>query len=624
MHDMPEHSSERYCAEVPDTLDLAERAALAINALTGAADERFFHETCQCSHLDRNPPYMNWGVNGPCLQKPVHALPLMRAMSGSTQNADIDVEMVEAIARDIDADGLSWLKVENRPWRECYKEDQVWPVAQGRLMVALLDRHRLDHDAKWLTLVERLARGLVKIALRNEDRAWYHTAYTRNGWEGDSTPSAEIIGASGNAPAHGEPQSESPYNIGLPLRGLARWYAVSGDKQALDLADRLARFYMKPSRWGSIGPEMLVAAEHGHWQGHFHTNTMGTMGLLEYAIVRGDALIMRFVQQFYEYARCFGIARIGFFPAVLRPLEAPAWSKELDVYLAADGSAPQCDEGCCVADMIWLAANLSRGGIGDYWDDVDQYTRNHLVEHQLLQRDLIEATAAAGQAHKLDPRMETDDRVIERNIGAFASGSDPTWLYGWWTMCCTGNCAVALHDAWDSILSHENGAVEVNLLLNRASPWLDVESYLPYEGKVVLKNKAARAVYVRKPLWVDKAAIRCQVDGKAFDPHWVGNYLAVTELAGKEIVSVDFPIVETTETYTLPTYPDPYTLRMRGNTVVDISPRPAKPAYVKMSSDDGHAFEVNKGYPIYLRDHLKTGRQAPMKTVERYVAPKLI
>ena len=27
-----------------------------------------------------------------------------------------------------------------------------------------------------------------------------------------------------------------------------------------------------------------------------------------------------------------------------------------------------------------------------------------------------------------------------------------------------------------------------NLLLNRASPWMDIDSYIPYEGKVVLKN----------------------------------------------------------------------------------------------------------------------------------------
>ena len=36
----------------------------------------------------------------------------------------------------------------------------------------------------------------------------------------------------------------------------------------------------------------------------------------------------------------------------------------------------------------------------------------------------------------------------------------------------------------------------MNLLLNRASPWIDVDSYLPYEGRVQLKNKTAYAYLV--------------------------------------------------------------------------------------------------------------------------------
>ena len=615
----------RYEATVPDTLDLAERAGLAVNGLTGAAEcERAFCETIQTAHLDHNPPYMNLKWNGPCLQKPVHALPLLRVMSGSDQNADHDIRMLEAITRDIDEDGLWWLKVENRPWRqETFKEDQMWPCPQGRLMVALLDWYQVDRNDRWLQVVERLANGLNKIALRNEDRAWVYNVYKRSGWDQDETPSADFMGASASTREAKEPPRTSNGTIGLPLRGLSRWYAASGDEKALDLADRLARFYMKPTNWGSIGPEMLVGAEHGHWQGHFHERTFGVMGLLEYAIVRNDAKIIRFVQQFYEYARGFGIARMGYFPAILRSLEAPAGQKELGIYLAADGSAPQCSEGCATADMIWLAATLSKAGIGDYWDDVDQYVRNDLVEHQILRRDLIEAMVAAGPTHEIDPRMETTERVIERNMGGFLGGGDPTWIYGWWTMCCNANAAYALYVAWDSIISCEHSVAQVNLLLNRASPWLDVDSYLPYEGKAVLRNKTASAVYVRVPQWVDKTAVRCQVNEQPISPHWVGNKLAVTGVAAKDIITLEFPMVETTETYTLPSYPDPYTLSMKGNTLVDISPRTERPIHVKHGSDDGAIFEIGTGYPIYLRDHYK-GDKAPMVETTRYVSSSIV
>ena len=617
---------ERYRASVPDTLDLAHRAGLAVNGLTGAAEcDIASCESIQTAHLDHNPPYMNLKWNGPCLQKPVHALPLMRLMSGNEQNAELDSRMLKAITRDIDEDGLWWLKVENRPWRqETFKEDQVWPCPQGRLMVALLDWHKVDRNDKWLDLVGRLANGLGKIALRKEDRAWLYGAYKRSGWGVDETPSTDFMGVSGPSLTAEEPPRSGNGNIGLPLRGLSRWYAVSGDEQALDLADRLARFYMKPTCWGSVGPEMLVGPEHGHWQGRFHERTFGVMGLLEYAIVRKDSQILRFVQRFYDYARCFGIARIGHFPAILRTLEAPAGQKDLDIYMAADGSAPQCSEGCATADMIWLAATLSKAGAGDYWDDVDQYVRNDLVEHQILRRDLIEAMVAAGPTHEIDPRMETTERVIERNMGGFLGGGDPTWIYGWWTMCCNANAAYALHVAWDSIVSCENGAAQVNLLLNRASPWLDVDSYLPYEGKVVLRNKTASTVNVRVPLWADKAAVRCQVNGREKNTHWVGNYLAISGVAGGDVITVEFPMVETRETYTLPSYPDRYTLSMKGNTLVDIEPRPDKPIHVKHGSDDGAIFPIGTGYPIYLRDHYKGEKKAPVVETERYVSPALV
>ena len=127
----------------------------------------------------------------------------------------------------------------------------------------------------------------------------------------------------------------------------------------------------------------------------------------------------------------------------------------------------------------------------------------------------------------------------------------------------------------------------MNLLLNRASPWLDVDSYLLYEGKVELRNKTASTVNVRVPLWADKAAVRCQVNGREKNTHWVGNYLAISGVAGGDVITVEFPMGETRETYTLPSHPDRYTLSMKGNTLVDIEPRPDKPIHVKHGSDDG-------------------------------------
>ncbi len=617
--------ASRYRAEIPDTLDLAARGALALRAITNSVDPRFLYNSCQGAHLDHRTPYMSWRTGGPCLQKPIHALPGLRIMTGSTVNADVDARMLESITRDIEEDGLWWLKsLEDRPWRAVPDaahsvvadsveavDNKFWPFPHSRMMVALMDWYEYDGDSKWLELTGRMADSLAKLALKNEDRAWYYQTYNRSGaWTGRGVPRGK--------PADFEPPTVNFQDIGNALRAFSRWSVVSGDQEALDLAHRLARFMLKPSMWRARVEGMVVAGEHGRWSGHFHTNTTGLIGLAEYAIASGDARATRIVDEAYRHARSVGISRIGFFPAVIRP---PQQKQPSDA--GAGGTSPQVSETCGVADMTALAIRLSESGIGDYWDHVDQYVRNHLVECQMLRRDLLEEIIAAGPTYEVDPASETDENVLERNIGAFVSGSDPTWLYTWYTMCCQGNGSLALAEAWKATLDHSDGVVQVNLLLNRASPWMDVDSYLPYEGKVVLKNKSGRKAHVRIPSWVDKKAVRCHVNDRQASPHWLSNYLIVEGLGPADVVKVEFPVPESTETFTLPSYGRQYTCDFKGSTVVDISPRGDRPVLVKMGSDDGGVFEVRKGYPIYLRDHYKADR-APLKTVERFVFSKRV
>ena len=252
-----------YQDEIPDTLDLAERAELAINALTQIVDPENNYESYQCAHLDHRPPYMNHTWGGPCLQKAVEVIPMMRVMSGSTFNNHVDKKMVDSLIRDIEEDGLWWLKVEGRPWRiDTFKEDQVWPVAHARLMLALMAWYEYDRDSKWLKIVEHMADGLAKIAIHKDDRVYYHISFSRSGWR--SIPTGPCL------QKLDEPPTTEFYNIGLPLRALARWYAISGDKKVLGLSERLVRFMLKPTMWGSSeGPTMVNGAEHGIWEGHF-------------------------------------------------------------------------------------------------------------------------------------------------------------------------------------------------------------------------------------------------------------------------------------------------------------------------------------------------------------------
>jgi len=188
---------------------------------------------------------------------------------------------------------------------------------------------------------------------------------------------------------------------------------------------------------------MVSGSDHGHFAAHFHSTTVIDLGLLQYATLTNDSPVKLFVRQFYEYARNFGLARIGFFPAN---------AGDHGSYRSPDGSyLPQPAEGCCIAEMMRIAIGLCDAGMGDYWDDVDQCLRSRFIELQLIDRALLDEVSRAGRPFTTKPGM-TADKVTDRCIGTFSAGSDPTALYPLWTLCCVGNCSVALYRAWESVV----------------------------------------------------------------------------------------------------------------------------------------------------------------------------
>jgi hypothetical protein len=313
-------------------------------------------------------------------------------------------------------------------------------------------------------------------------------------------------------------------------------------------------------------------------------------GILEYGIVAKDMRALDFTRSAYEYIRALGIPQIGYICTM-------------------NGNTM---ESCGLGDVLSLAIKMSDAGMGDYWDDVDCIARNSLVEAQLIHRDLLERIVKHSP-QPADPGTPTNanyDHVIDRVLGSYGSYSqphriDPTNVYT--CGCCNGNATQGLYYAWEGITRCERDHATVNLLLNRASPWLDIDSYLPYEGKVVLKIKTAKRLSVRIPSWVDRSQLTCTVDGTARPHDWLGAYVLMNDLKENDVVEMNFPMKEWVFQRSARISADQavqFTIQMRGNTVVDISPRDDDP----------------RSYPLYQRDELKTGRKAPMKKVVRYVS----
>ena len=167
----------------------------------------------------------------------------------------------------------------------------------------------------------------------------------------------------------------------------------------------------------------------------------------------------------------------------------------------------------------------------------------------------------------------------------------------------------------------KDGHATINLLLNRASPWMDIDSYLPYEGKVLIRNKTATSLAVRIPRWVNRKAIQSEVNGRPAETYRVAAYQVFPQLKTKDAITIRFPLVETREQYTLKwkregwwmegtnpgpnwtnDHPEVFTFYFKGNTLVDLAPRPKDSAYPSFERDD------------YKKD------KAPMIRVKRFVS----
>ena len=142
-----------------------------------------------------------------------------------------------------------------------------------------------------------------------------------------------------------------------------------------------------------------------------------------------------------------------------------------------------------------------------------------------------------------------------------------------------------------------------------------MESSLPYEGKVVLRNKSVRDIWARMPLWVDASRVACRVGDKTARPDWFCRYLRFEQVRPSRAVTIEFPVEERTEHWTAPQQGLPnllelpragtaLTMKFKGNTLVELSP------------------PLGPGSWLYQqRPALYRAKKVPLKEVDRYATP---
>lgn len=620
---IPPNPGQSYEDLVPDTLDIAERIELAVNGVTGPTDPQIDHEIYFWANFFHQPPVMTHDFSDWCQPKFMEALPLLRLASGSRLNSQVDEAWKDALLRSIGPDGLYYLPMKGGTWYRVNLPDlpvfqpdgstlSTWdesatqlaaPSVCGRLISAMTVYHLRDGHPAWKEIVEKMVLRLAELAIDRGGYCFYPTGFF--------APHARI----GAEPGGSAAENMVDWGGARLIEGLARYYRVTGYEPAIELAGRLAktvrydaalfdaegvfvnqRAYTREGQAALGTGEILTAPG-----GHFHSHTIALLNLLEYALAIQDREWLDFVRKSYEWARRQGSTLTGFFPTVINPQVDPEYG--LDGLPYSGTLSPWYDEFeiCELADMIALALKLSAGGVGDYYGDVERWVRNFFAEGQLTRIHWIHTRPRYMDTRPIFPN-ETSERVAERCLGGFGgwlSGSD--WATRMGLMhCCTGNATRTLYYIWEQMVEREEGTLRVNLLLNRASPWADVHSYLPYEGRVDLKVKQeCERLLIHAPEWVEEngGQLQLRIGDQPRTVAWRGRYVDAGPARAGDLVTMTFPQREYLIKEQLGD--NIYVLTMKGSTVVDIEP-------------------PGRHCPLFQRAHYRQN-QARWRRVRRFV-----
>jgi len=582
---------EYYEATVPDTLDLAKRAEYSVNVLTYNAKPPKYNTTIAFRFA---PDKVETHPGGNLLCKNLRALPMLRSACGSTLNMNIELAIMRDVLEHTAEDGQIYPDHDS-----AHPEEASLPWYNGLAALAMLNWYDRDGNSAWLDWVGLICQGMMDVVIEVDDRAYWppECSLNRDGsWNWTLR----------NKPAYPYQPPEEPtfdqqgyegaakFEQAPSYRSLVKYYELTGDQAAMEMARKVSRFVLKPGMWEDTSEQGYPGYEHGMWAGHVHANAANHHALLDLAVADDDEWLKQFVREAYDHSVRNGVIRMGWFPSWTLPEKYRRHAPYHSV-----------DAPCAIADILVLAVKLTDAGLGDYWDDVDAIVRNHLSTHQFTDLERMRACAGGSTEH---------DELLKKFIGAFNQGYK-TYTTPTVASCCTANGAIGLYYAWHGITRFDDGVATVNLLLNRASAWMDIDSYLPYEGKVVLHNKKAHTAIVRIPLWAPIDQVECSVNGAPTKPVKVGRRLMFGKLMKGDTITLEFPVVEHTDKYliydeeqdnvTVP--PTEFTLTFRGSTLIDISPRKNKPGT----------------YAFYERDHYKA-KQAPMVQVTRFATDKVM
>jgi hypothetical protein len=331
---------------------------------------------------------------------------------------------------------------------------------------------------------------------------------------------------------------------GRLVGALLRYYRVTGDGLAVDLAKRLADFNIEKT----FTPE----GELTQWAGtHLHSTEGTVTGILDLAVVTNDRRYLEIGKRIFDHG--------------LRPWYTSfGWAKENRSIDPGRGEANN------TGDLIQSALILGQAGFPGYFQLAERMIRNGLLSAQIVNTDWIPESP--------DPPPDTPDIFYRREVvcrrakGAFAFTTPNA--YHSLNTDLIGGAIQSLCDAWQAVITANQDEVRVNMLLTCESPHASARSFLPVKGQVDILMKQNGRLGICCPDWIKETTATFLVDDKkVFPAREGGNFILDSLRTGTTVcLLVDQVSNRTHEKIT--GYDQPFEVDWLGDTIVAMNPVP--------------------------------------------------
>ena len=346
-------------------------------------------------------------------------------------------------------------------------------------------------------------------------------------------------------------RGEQAIRNALMLPALVRRYELKKDEVALDLAVGVANYVLGPSRYFNYKMEFF---------GHVHSAAWFAYGLIYLGRLTDNGTYIEKGKAIYDYIRSLS-SSFGWVP------EYAQWHPMNEEHC----------ETCCVRDMIICARELTKCGYPEYWNDLNLFTRNMLMENQVRYTGYVTVDNSLPDGDGITYRD-----IDKRMVGGFTGGSEPNSIslqrFRSIAGCCVGTAPTALKTAWDGVVTEENGVFVVNIPCNKETNEIKLESELPDKGKLRITAKKDCTAAFRLYGWMGKAHLATvkgatadtEQDDEAAEVDFSDGF-AKAALKARDVFELSFPLrtrwVKETVRGTA------FRVAWRGCDVVDMLPR---------------------------------------------------